>query len=202
MNVSIKQMRFQGPYTGSSMNQKTVNGFNRGDVINIMVDLGKIPDNAGSCEKIKGTLKLIKNSGALKNYFISKELVEHVRNFIDILFLLMLMNYFSSGNKKNRYLFIMSFIPKNTSKITNTVLTDVGRKLLSEGNFNVKYFQVGDSEVTYAFSGITIENGSVLSPEFNAHNKTAYLGSNKSSVKYPIPMDEKSFYGLRLMFQI
>lgn len=52
-----------GPYTGSSMNQKTVNGFNRGDVINIMVDLGKIPDNAGSCEKIKGTLKLIKNSG-------------------------------------------------------------------------------------------------------------------------------------------
>lgn len=90
----------------------------------------------------------------------------------------------------------MSFIPKNTTKITNTVLTDIGRKFLSEGRFNIKYFQIGDSEVSYSFSGITIENGAVLSPEFNAHNRSFNLGSNKSSVKYPVLMDEKSTYGL------
>ena len=41
----------------------------------------------------------------------------------------------------------MSYIIKNTSALINTRMTDVGRRRLSQGNFNIKYFQVGDSEV-------------------------------------------------------
>ena len=43
----------------------------------------------------------------------------------------------------------MAFIIKNTSALINTRLTDVGRRKLSQGNFNIKYFQIGDSEVCY-----------------------------------------------------
>ena len=43
----------------------------------------------------------------------------------------------------------MSYIIKNTSGLINTRLTDVGRRRLSEGNFNISYFQIGDSEISY-----------------------------------------------------
>ena len=43
----------------------------------------------------------------------------------------------------------MSFIVKNTSGLINTKLTDTGRLKLSQGTFQVKYFQIGDSEVSY-----------------------------------------------------
>ena len=43
----------------------------------------------------------------------------------------------------------MSYIIKNTSALISTRLTDTARQKLSEGNFNISYFQVGDSEVTY-----------------------------------------------------
>ena len=43
----------------------------------------------------------------------------------------------------------MAYILKNTSGLISTRITDTGRKKLSEGNFNITYFQVGDSEVSY-----------------------------------------------------
>ena len=43
----------------------------------------------------------------------------------------------------------MAYIIKNTSGLINTRVTDTGRQKLSEGNFRVAYFQVGDSEVSY-----------------------------------------------------
>ena len=43
----------------------------------------------------------------------------------------------------------MGYILKNTSGLVNTRLTDTGRLKLSQGNFNIAYFQIGDSEVTY-----------------------------------------------------
>ena len=43
----------------------------------------------------------------------------------------------------------MSYIIKNTSGLVNTRVTDVGRRKLSQGNFNIVYFQIGDSEVSY-----------------------------------------------------
>ena len=43
----------------------------------------------------------------------------------------------------------MSYINKITGGLINTILTDAARKKISQGNFNISYFQVGDSEVCY-----------------------------------------------------
>ena len=43
----------------------------------------------------------------------------------------------------------MAYIIKNTSGLVNTRVTDTGRQRLSEGRFNIVYFAVGDSEVSY-----------------------------------------------------
>ena len=42
----------------------------------------------------------------------------------------------------------MAYIIKNTSGLINTRVTDTGRQKMSQGNFNVAYFQLGDSEVS------------------------------------------------------
>jgi len=79
----------------------------------------------------------------------------------------------------------MGYIVKNTSGLINTQITDTGRKYLSEGNFNIRLFQIGDSEVFYN-SGITISSGFILEPSYNAQNSTAYpQQSNRENVKYP-----------------
>ena len=77
------------------------------------------------------------------------------------------------------------YILKNTSALINTRLTDVGRRKMSQGNFNISYFQIGDSEVDY--SGITnLTNYNILEPAFNAQNDTGTPQSNKHQVKYPL----------------
>jgi len=43
----------------------------------------------------------------------------------------------------------MAYIKKNTSGLINTRITDIGRQKLSQGNFKISYFQIGDSEVVY-----------------------------------------------------
>ena len=43
----------------------------------------------------------------------------------------------------------MSYIIKNTAALLNTKLTDAARKKISQGRFDISYFQVGDSEVCY-----------------------------------------------------
>ena len=43
----------------------------------------------------------------------------------------------------------MSYIIKNTAALINTLVTDAGRKKMSQGKFDISYFQVGDSEVCY-----------------------------------------------------
>ena len=80
----------------------------------------------------------------------------------------------------------MAYIIKNTSGLVNTRLTDVGRRKISQGNFNISYFQIGDSEINY--TGVTNYNQSrnnILMPSFNAQNNTGYPESNKEEVKYP-----------------
>ena len=52
----------------------------------------------------------------------------------------------------------MSYINKTTDGLVNTILTDAGRRRLSQGNFNISYFQIGDSEVCYNFNGETVLN--------------------------------------------
>lgn len=80
----------------------------------------------------------------------------------------------------------MAYIIKNTSGLINTRLTDVGRRNISQGNFNIAYFQIGDSEVNYtAVPNYNQTNNNILMPAFNAQNDSGSPQSNKQNIKYP-----------------
>jgi hypothetical protein len=65
----------------------------------------------------------------------------------------------------------MSYILKDTSALINSVITDAGRRAISKGNFNISYFQVGDSEVCYdCIDNADLSTLNVLSPQPNAQN--------------------------------
>lgn len=86
----------------------------------------------------------------------------------------------------------MGYIVKDTQGLIISRLTDVGRRKISQGNFNISYFQIGDSEINY--SGLQ-SNGQqsqtlaaesmVLEPAYNAHNNVGSPQSNKNEIKYP-----------------
>ena len=94
----------------------------------------------------------------------------------------------------------MSYILKNTSGLINTRLTDTARQKLSQGTFNISYFQIGDGEVSYNSlpSSYNQANTFVLSPSFNSQNSTGAPQSNKQYVKYPYYVDgfTGSTYGI------
>ena len=84
----------------------------------------------------------------------------------------------------------MTYILKNTSGLINTRLTDTGRQKLSQGNFNIEYFQIGDGEVSYNSlpSSYNQANTNIFEPNFNSQN-SAPTQSNKQYVKYPYYVD-------------
>lgn len=100
----------------------------------------------------------------------------------------------------------MAYILKNTSGLINTRVTDTGRQKLSQGNFNISYFQIGDSEVTYNILPSTYNqpNSYVLEPPFNSQNSSGIPQSNRQSVKYPYYVDNKggNTYGIPYMDSI
>ena len=78
----------------------------------------------------------------------------------------------------------MGYILKNTQGLLSTRLTDTARLKLSQGSFNISYFQVGDSEVSYnslpdSYNQFTTQ---ILEPAFNAQNSTAVPETNKQNV--------------------
>jgi len=97
----------------------------------------------------------------------------------------------------------MAYIIKNTSGLVNTRVTDTGRQRLSEGNFRITYFALGDSEVSYNKLPNTYNqaNTVVLEPEFNAQNSSGVPESNRQYVKYPYLVDEgqTNIYGIPFM---
>jgi hypothetical protein len=87
----------------------------------------------------------------------------------------------------------MGYIKKDTTALLNTTLTDAGRQAISQGSFNISYFQVGDSEVCYD----CIPNGNlsslhVLQTQQNAQNSSPIPQKNKMNIKYPIFVDSTS----------
>ncbi len=81
----------------------------------------------------------------------------------------------------------MAYIIKDTTALLNTQITDVGRRRISQGNFNIAYFQLGDSEVCYdCISGSNLTTLQVIVPEVNYQNDTGVPQSNKMGIKYPI----------------
>jgi len=96
----------------------------------------------------------------------------------------------------------MAYILKNTSGLINTRITDTGREKMSQGNFKISYFQIGDSEVSY--TGVTNSvstTSKVLMPPYNAQNNTGYPQSTKNYIKYPYYMEgsEGNTYGIPYM---
>ena len=96
----------------------------------------------------------------------------------------------------------MAYIIKNTAGLINTRLTDVGRRNISQGNFNISYFQIGDSEVSYtAVPNYNQTNNNILMPAFNAQNDTGSPQSNKQNIKYPYYVEgsQGNTYGIPFM---
>ena len=97
----------------------------------------------------------------------------------------------------------MSYILKNTSGLINTRLTDTARQKISQGTFNISYFQIGDSEVSYNSLPSTYNqfNTFILEPNFNSQNSTAAPNSNKQNIKYPYYVDGTTgnTYGIPFM---
>jgi len=96
----------------------------------------------------------------------------------------------------------MSYIIKNTAALINTRLTDVGRRKISQGNFRIAFFQIGDSEVSYnAVPNYNSTNNSILMPAWNSQNDTGVPESNKQNVKYPFYVQGNSgnTYGIPYM---
>jgi hypothetical protein len=96
----------------------------------------------------------------------------------------------------------MAYILKNTSGLVNTRLTDTGRLKLSQGNFNISYFQIGDSEVSYNTLANTYNQTrtNILEPNFNSQN-SAQGQTNKQNIKYPYYVDgtNGNTYGIPFM---
>ena len=87
----------------------------------------------------------------------------------------------------------MGYIIKDTAALVNSKLTDAGRKRISEGAFNVSYFQVGDSEVCYdCIPNANLSTGRVLDAEYNAQNLSPIPEKNKANVKYPLLVSTQS----------
>ena len=97
----------------------------------------------------------------------------------------------------------MAYIIKNTSGLVNTRMTDTGRLKMSQGNFNISYFQIGDSEVSYDKVSSTYNqaNSFVLIPPFGSQNSDGIPKSNKQNVKYPYYVDGNAgnTYGIPYM---
>jgi hypothetical protein len=80
----------------------------------------------------------------------------------------------------------MGYIIKDTQGLVVTRLTDVGRRKISQGSFNISYFQVGDSEINYtAVTDYNQTEANILEPAYNAHNNVGVPQSTKNNVKYP-----------------
>jgi hypothetical protein len=87
----------------------------------------------------------------------------------------------------------MAYINKTTDGLINTILTDAGRKKLSQGNFNITYFQVGDSEVCYdCIENINNNDFFVLRAQYNSQNLNPSPEGNKMNIKYPLFVDSTS----------
>jgi hypothetical protein len=93
----------------------------------------------------------------------------------------------------------MGYIIKDTAALLNTRLTDAARKKMSEGTFNITYFQIGDSEVCYdCVENQNISEGMVIESEFNSQNLSPLPQKNKMNIKYPLYVnsDSTSTFGI------
>lgn len=81
----------------------------------------------------------------------------------------------------------MSYLLPNNTENLAARITHKGRKKIAQGDFNISYFQIGDSEFDYGFSmfdGIT-----------NSSQKVLRCLDKDSQVKYPYKVSESTLTG-------
>ena len=88
----------------------------------------------------------------------------------------------------------MSFLNSSNSEYLSARITQKGRNSIAKGEFNINYFQIGDSEFDYdvAFSGLTGQNNHqmVLSPvDKESGIKYPYKLDTSTEVTYGIPIE-------------
>lgn len=81
----------------------------------------------------------------------------------------------------------MSFLQENNSENLAARITNKGRKKIAQGNFNISYFQIGDSEYDYGFSE--------FDGDINAAQKVLMPLDKDSQVKYPYKVSESTLTG-------
>ena len=81
----------------------------------------------------------------------------------------------------------MSFLLENNSENIAARITHKGRQRIAQGNFNISYFQIGDSEFDYEFSDF---DGDV-----NLAQKVLMPLDKDNQVKYPYKVSESELTG-------
>ena len=82
----------------------------------------------------------------------------------------------------------MSFLNSNNSEYLSARITNKGRKKIAQGDFNIHYFQLGDSEFDYAFSEFDGTSTRPAQKVFTPLDKD-------NQVKYPYKISESSLTG-------
>lgn len=94
----------------------------------------------------------------------------------------------------------MSFLSRKNSEFLSARLTQKGRKSIAQGDFQIKFFQIGDSEFNYT-SPFNLMDGVQTNP-----NQVVLSPFDKDSqVKYPYLLDsaaESTTYGVPIMDSI
>lgn len=89
----------------------------------------------------------------------------------------------------------MSFLDINSAEFVSAKITQKGRKAIAKGAFNIKFFQIGDSEYDYSYSGYTglgDERAQIIfSPlDKDSHVKYPYkLTDETNTTTYGVPID-------------
>ena len=92
----------------------------------------------------------------------------------------------------------MSFLDSSNSEFLSARITQKGRNSIAKGNFNIEYFQIGDSEFDYntLYGGLTGQttHQKVLSP-FDKENSIKYpykIDSSVSGTTYGVPIQQST----------
>lgn len=86
----------------------------------------------------------------------------------------------------------MSYLESNNSYLS-TRLTNIGRRRISEGNFNIKYFQIGDSEYNYDFDTLSGSTQKVLTPfDVDGKIKYPYLLTSGSTIDFGLAIQQST----------
>ena len=93
----------------------------------------------------------------------------------------------------------MSFLSKKNAEFLSARLTQKGRKSIAQGDFQIKFFQIGDSEFDY-----TVPFNEMDGVQTNPHQSVLSTMDKDSQVKYPYLLDTvgSTTYGVPVMDSI